>query len=68
MRWNRRKVFISSALRLEDVELDRDGDRYWNVRWGAIPLGRLDDDRPQRGLIVPRRPRGSANVSAMSLL
>ena len=41
---------------------------HWNVRWGAIPLGRLDDYRPDRGLIVARRPRGTRNVSGMSLL
>jgi transposase InsO family protein len=66
--WNRRKVFVSSALKHEYIELDDTVDGHWDVRWGAIPLGRLDEHRPERGLIVPRRPRGAKNVSGMSLL
>lgn len=68
IKWNRKRVFISSALALEAVQLDAEVDRYWNVRWGAIPLGRLDEEHPDRGLIVTRRPRGSAKVTAMSLI
>jgi putative transposase len=64
--WNRRKVFISSALRCEYIELDFDPDGRWAVRWGAIPLGTLDEHAPERGLIVKRRQRGEAAVTGQS--
>jgi putative transposase len=66
--WHQRNVFISSALKYEYLELDADDGGLWDVRWGAIPLGRLDEARIDRGLIVTRRPRGSQSVTAMSLL
>jgi putative transposase len=65
---HRRNVFISSALRYEHIEFDANYDGSWTVRWGAIPLGRLDEHRLERGLIVPRRRRGSRSVTSMSLL
>lgn len=69
IKWRQRNVFISSALKHEYVQLGPDhADERWNVRWGAIPLGRLDEHRPERGLIVARRPRGAKKVSGMSLL
>jgi len=68
IKWHQRSVFISSALKHEYVELDPTHDRYWDVRWGNIPLGRLDEHRAERGLIVSRRPRGETKVSAMSLI
>ncbi|HUS67875.1 MAG TPA: DDE-type integrase/transposase/recombinase [Kofleriaceae bacterium] len=67
--WHRRRVLISSALRHEYVELDlREQGGGWDVRWGAIHLGHLDDLRRERGLITPSRRRGAKEVSAMSLL
>jgi transposase InsO family protein len=68
IKWQRRKVFISSALKYEYVELDCDTEGGWDVRWGSILLGRLNEHRPDRGLIVPRRRRGSKEVSGMSFL
>lgn len=68
IKWHRRNVFISSALRYEYVELEANYDGRWKVRWGAIPLGHLDENRIERGLIILRRRRGSKNVTSMSLL
>lgn len=68
IKWHRRKLFISSALKHEDVELDPADNGRWDVHWGAIPLGRLDEHRPERGLMVPRRPRGAKSMSGMTLL
>jgi hypothetical protein len=65
IKWHRRKVFVSSALKHEYIELALN-DRGWDVLWGAIPLGRLDEHRPDRGLIVRRRRRGAKEVSGMS--
>jgi transposase InsO family protein len=66
--WNRRQVFISSALKHEYIELEVDPnvDGRWDVRWGEIALGWLDEHRPERGLIYARRRRGSNEVSGMS--
>ena len=70
IKWNRRNVLISSALRHEYIELevDPDVDGRWHVRWCSIPLGWLDAHRPERGLIYPRRRRGKGQVTGMSLV
>lgn len=70
IRWRRTKVFISSALSYELVELDIDPEtEICDVRYGPVMLGKLDPTRPNRGLIVPRRQRKRGNkVSAMSLV
>jgi hypothetical protein len=65
IKWHRTDVFISSALKHEYVELES-ADSGWNVYWGAIPLGTLDEHRRERGLIVKRRRRGTREVSGMS--
>src|SRR5690606_9135326 len=60
IKWHRRNLFISSALKHEDIEIEPSDDgRRWAVRWGPIPLGNLDEHRPERGLITPRRHRGA---------
>ncbi|MEJ7600348.1 MAG: integrase core domain-containing protein [Kofleriaceae bacterium] len=67
IKWHRRKVLISSALKHESVEIEPDEvDGRWNVRWGSIHLGQLDENRTERGLVVPRRRRGDREVSRMS--
>lgn len=70
IKWNRRNVLISSALKHEYIELavNPDVDGRWDVRWGSITLGWLDAHRPERGLIYPRRRRGASEVSAMSFV
>jgi putative transposase len=60
VRWERRRVFISTALAYEHVFVDpEDGDDglRWVVRWGSLEFGRLDNRRLDRGLILPARPR-----------
>jgi transposase InsO family protein len=56
VRWQKRRVLVSSALAHEYVSVDADDDR-WEVRWGSIVLGWIDDRRLDRGLIVPARRR-----------
>lgn len=67
IQWNRRSVFISSALAHELIhlapKLEAPDDGRWNVRWGAILLGTLDENQKDRGLSVLRRPRGTAVMS-----
>lgn len=66
--WHRKPFFVSSALKHEHLELEPRDDGGWDVRWGNIPLGYLDEHRRERGLVYPRRRRGAKEVSAMSLL
>jgi|SRR5688572_22509884 len=66
--WHRRPLFISSALKHEYVQIEPTDEVRWAVSWGPILLGHLDENRPERGLITPRRRRGAKEVSAMSLL
>jgi transposase InsO family protein len=68
IKWHRKPIFISSALKHEVVEIGLEPDDRWSVTWGTILLGHLDEHRRDRGLIVPRRRRGAKEVSGMSLL
>jgi putative transposase len=61
----RRKFFISSALRSQMVQLQRDAEQSWTVTWGPIVVGRVEWNRPDRAIIAARRKRGE--VSTMSL-
>ena len=65
IRLNRRKVFISRAVRHLIVELELIADGVWEAKWGQIVLGRIDARSLDRGIIPSRRRRGQ--VSAMSL-
>jgi transposase InsO family protein len=65
IRWHRRKVFVSSALRHLHVELELVAETVWEVKWGQILLGRLDGRSLDRGISFSRRKRGQ--VSTMSL-
>jgi hypothetical protein len=66
--WHRRPLVISSALKHEYVQIEPADEVRWAVSWGSILLGHLDENHPERGLIIPRRRRGAKEVSAMSLL
>jgi hypothetical protein len=61
IRWERSRVFISTALAYEDVFVDPDHDAprapRWIVRWGQIVLGWIDERRLDHGLILPSRRR-----------
>jgi transposase InsO family protein len=67
IRWRRCKVFISSALRHEEVTLELDThDGKWEVRFGSIVLGTIDESSLDRGIILPRRRRGAPRVTTVS--
>ncbi len=57
VKWRQRRRFISSALKHEYVEFDPPMDGRWDVRWGGIPLGRFNEQRLDRGLVVDFSPR-----------
>jgi transposase InsO family protein len=60
VRWQRRRIFVSTALAHEDLTLDPDDDpddQRWVVRWGSLVLGWIDDRRLDRGLALAARHR-----------
>jgi transposase InsO family protein len=67
IRFGKRKVFVSSALRRLIVELERDDETSWLVHWGSILLGRIDVRTLDRGIIPTRRRRGQVMVMSLSL-
>jgi putative transposase len=54
IRWARRRVFVSTALYGETVEIAPDEGERWTVQFGAILLGAIDPRRPERLLPAPR--------------
>jgi putative transposase len=69
IRWKRRSIFITTALRHESVELQFDGERnLWSITYGAIFLGHLDDERLDRGLLRPRRLRNARGSGSFAQL
>lgn len=67
--WNRTRLFLSSALAHEDVELRCEPDRdYWDVVFGPLSVGKLHETsagyrfEPSRG-----RMQDAREVSGMSL-
>ena len=68
IRWQRRKrVFISTTLAGEIVEVERLSATRTLVRFGAIVLGWLDEEDLKRGLILAQR-RKKGDVLILNLL
>lgn len=65
IRFARRKVFVSSALRHINVELERVAETKWKVRWGAILLGHIDGHALDRGVVPIRRRRNQISVLSL---
>lgn len=70
--WEDHKIHISSALEGEEIVFEQlnpmqDENRIFDVRFGDVLLGQVNEKRLDRGLILPRRRRGDASVSTMSL-
>lgn len=66
IKWRGEKIFITTALRGECITLDPQRDTaLWAVRFGPMHLGDLDEERLERGLILPKKTR--PRVSGMSL-
>ena len=51
IRWRKKIFFITTALHTEYVELEpTDHDSKWEVRYGPLLLGTIDEERSDRGL------------------
>ena len=63
IRFGRRRYTLTPCLWGETVELTPAGERQWEVFFGPVLLGILDETRSQRDLIRPkRRARGEDPV------
>lgn len=70
MQWREQRIFVSSALSGEQLTLDPQRDTaLWAVRFGPVHIGHLDEQRLERGLILPKKKRKTprAAVSGVSL-
>jgi len=71
IRWSRdqrRRIHISSALAHETISLmPRTDEGRWDLYYGPILLGSIDEKRLERGLILPPRPKRRPPVSTLSL-
>jgi transposase InsO family protein len=67
IRWRNRRIHISHALALESVALAPSGRGRWEVSYGPIDLGTIDDDRLERGLILHRRRSRRGPIERISL-
>jgi len=65
IRFGKRRFFIGSALAHELVDLHPVRDRCWQVNFGPVLLGLLDEDNKRPDLIRPK-PRRSRKVETMS--
>ncbi len=67
VRWGRRRIYLAHCLYGEPVDLIPAGERQWEVRFGPVTLGLIDETRLHKGLIRPRRRRDPGDeVSRMS--
>lgn len=66
IRFDKQRVFVSSALRHLYVELEHVGETTWDVAWGPILLGRIDSRVLARGIAPTRRRRGQTTVLSLS--
>jgi putative transposase len=57
IRWHKHKLFVSSALAGEIVELERTGNWTWQIRFLDLIIAELDDRKLDRGIRLKRKPQ-----------
>jgi len=57
IRWRKHKLFLSSALSGETVELERVAETIWEVRFLDIVIARLDERKIDHGMVMKRKPQ-----------
>ena len=57
IRWRKRKLFVTSALAGEMVELERLGETTWQVRFLDLAIGSIDERNLDRGILMKRKPQ-----------
>src|SRR5207248_6400918 len=66
IRWHRRKLFVTSALAGEIIELDRIGETTWEIRFLNLIIAELDDRKIAPGIVMKRKSQ-SAEAYRMSV-
>ena len=57
IRWRKQKIFVTSALCGEIVELERTGEWTWEIRFLNLVIAELDERKIDRGIVMKRRPQ-----------
>ena len=57
IRWRKQKIFVTSALSGEIVELERTGEWTWEIRFLNLVIAELDERKIDRGIVMKRRPQ-----------
>ena len=56
-RWNKHRLFVTSALSGEIVELERSGETTWRICFLDHVIGEIDERKPDRGIVMKRKPQ-----------
>jgi transposase InsO family protein len=62
IRWAKRRVFISTALWGQYVNVMPDGETRWAVFFGELELGHFDEARPERRFVAKPRTRSAHHL------
>jgi hypothetical protein len=57
IRWRRHRIFVTSALAGEIVELERTGEWTWEIRFLDHVIANLDQRKIDRGIMMKRKPQ-----------
>ena len=57
IRWHKHKLFVTSALSEEIVELERIGETTWQIRFLDLVIAGLDERKIDRGIVMKRKPQ-----------
>jgi putative transposase len=56
IRWRKQKIFVTSALAGEIVELERSGEWTWQIHFLNLVIAELDERKIGRGIVMKRKP------------
>jgi putative transposase len=56
IRWRKHKLFVTSALAGEMIELERTGETTWQLRFLDLVIAELDERKLDRGPVLKRKP------------
>ena len=56
IRWRKQKLFVTSALAGEIVELERLGEWTWQIRFLDLVIAQLDERKLSKGIVLKRKP------------
>ena len=57
IRWRRHRIFVTSALAGEIVEMERTGEWSWEIRFLDHVIAGLDERKIESGIVMKRKPQ-----------